>query len=82
VVSHDGRVYVFGGETSGAVQKTFEEAERFNVARNEWESLPPLPTPRHGLGAAAIDNRIYVVSGGPQPGFAFSTANEALIVGN
>jgi N-acetylneuraminic acid mutarotase len=81
-VAHDGRVYVFGGETFGGVQKTFEEAERFNVTRNNWEALPPMPTPRHGLGAAAIANTIYVISGGPQPGFAFSTANEALIVGN
>jgi hypothetical protein len=52
------------------------------VASNVWEALPPMPTPRHGLGAAAIGDRIYVVSGGSQPGLAFSTANEALIVGN
>ena len=82
VVAHEARVYVFGGETFGGTQKTFEEAERFDVTRNDWEALPPMPTPRHGLGAAAIADRIYVVSGGPQPGFAFSTANEALIVGN
>jgi hypothetical protein len=79
---HESGIYVFGGETFGGEQKTFEEAERFNVASNVWEALPPMPTPRHGLGAAAIGDKIYVVSGGPQPGLAFSTANEALIVGN
>jgi N-acetylneuraminic acid mutarotase len=78
VVEHRGQVYVFGGETSGQVSKTFAEAERFDPRTNAWESLPPLPTARHGLGAAAVGSVIYVISGGPQPGFAFSGANEML----
>ncbi|MBI4409805.1 MAG: galactose oxidase [Gemmatimonadetes bacterium] len=72
-------VYIFGGETFGAVSKTFDEAERYRAASGRWESLPRMPTARHGLGAAAVGGAIYVISGGPQPGFAFSGANERLV---
>lgn len=78
VVGHDGFVYVFGGETFGAVQKTFDEAERFDPRTGSWQAMPPMPTARHGLAAAAVGASIYVLSGGPRPGFSFSTANEAL----
>jgi N-acetylneuraminic acid mutarotase len=81
VVSHRNMVYVFGGETFGpSPAKTFDEAERYDPATGRWERLPPMPTARHGLGAAPIGDAIYVVSGGADPGFAFSTANERLVV--
>jgi hypothetical protein len=35
-------------------------------------------TPRHGLGGASLGRRVYSLEGGPQPGFAFSRALEAL----
>jgi N-acetylneuraminic acid mutarotase len=79
-VLHDGWIYVFGGEAFGAVSKTFDEAERYDPGANRWEMLPPMPTARHGLGAASVGRHIYVISGGPQPGFAFSDANERLTV--
>jgi N-acetylneuraminic acid mutarotase len=78
VVEHRGQVYVFGGETAGAMSKTFDEAERFDPAASTWQAMPRMPTARHGLGAAAVGATIYVLSGGPRPGFAFSSANEAL----
>ena len=76
MVALDGRVYVFGGETR---RRTFAEAERYDPAAERWEALPPMPTARHGLGAAAVDGAIYAVAGGPEPGFAFSGANERLL---
>ena len=78
VVLHEGRIYVFGGETFGAVSKTFNEAARYDPRTDRWEVLPPMPTARHGLGAASVGGQIYVIAGGPQPGFAFSDANERL----
>ncbi len=78
VVELDGRVYVFGGETFGNPEKTFDEAERYDPAAGSWQALPPMPTARHGLGAAALGDSIYVIAGGPEPGFAFSDANERL----
>ena len=73
-MAHGGFFYLFGGE--GAA--TFDEAERYDPVADAWESLTPMPTARHGLGAAVLGNDIYVVGGGPQPGFAFSGANERL----
>jgi len=35
-----------------------------------------MPTARHGLGAVAVGERIYVVSGGPTPGGSASARNE------
>jgi N-acetylneuraminic acid mutarotase len=75
VVERGGRIYVFGGERPGG---TFDEAERFDTATGRWEVLAPMPTPRHGLGAAVLGDQIHVVSGGPNPGFSFGTANERL----
>lgn len=78
VVEHDGYVYVFGGETAGLTGRTFDEAERYDARTGSWESLPPMPTARHGLGAATVGASIHVLSGGPEPGFAFSDAHEVL----
>jgi hypothetical protein len=36
-------------------------------------------TPRHGVGAAAIGNEIYVPGGATQPGLAATDINEAYI---
>jgi N-acetylneuraminic acid mutarotase len=78
-VALGGWMYVFGGETfDPGAARTFDDAERYNAAEDRWERLPPMPSSRHGLGAAVVDDSIYVVSGGPEPGFSFGIANERL----
>jgi len=80
VVAHRGRLYVFGGETVRRFSsKTFDEAERFDPATGRWERLPPMPTARHGLGAASFGEAIYVLSGGPRPRLTLGTMNERLV---
>jgi N-acetylneuraminic acid mutarotase len=64
---------VFGGE---APSGTFGETESYDPATNTWAAHARMPTPRHGLGAAVIGNRIFVISGGPRPGNTSSPANE------
>jgi N-acetylneuraminic acid mutarotase len=71
--SHDGKVYVFGGEST---KKTFDNNEAYDPKTNSWTSLPPIPSPRHGLTAIAVDDKIYVIAGGPEPGGAGSDTNE------
>jgi hypothetical protein len=79
VVAHRNRLYVFGGETIRRFSsKTFDDAERFDPATGRWEVLPPMPTARHGLGAASLGDAIYVLSGGPRPRLTLGVANERL----
>jgi N-acetylneuraminic acid mutarotase len=80
VVAHRGRLYVFGGETVRRwSSRTFDEAERFDPTTGRWEVLSPMPTARHGLGAASLGEAIYVLSGGPKAGLTLSAANERLV---
>ncbi len=36
-------------------------------ATDAWVAMPPMPTPRHGLGAVVIDSRIWLVGGAKKP---------------
>ena len=63
-----------GEEPRGTIASVF----RFDTAANVWDPLPPLPTPRHGLGAAAVAGVVYAIGGGPVPGLTVSGANEFL----
>lgn len=66
-------IYVFGGEEPS---KTFNNNEKYDAMTNKWTSEPSMPTARHGLAAVYIDEKIYVVGGGPQPGLSVTSANE------
>ena len=55
---------------------TFAEHEAYGPVTGTWTTLPPLPTPRHGLGVVTLDDAIYVASGGPVPGATFSNVLE------
>ena len=68
-------VVVFGGE---APEGTFDEAEAFDTVERRWTSLPPMPTPRHGLAAATMGDRIFVIGGGEIPMTSVGAANEVL----
>ena len=79
-VSVDGMPVVFGGEQLSEGTNTIPEAEAFDPRQREWVPLPPMPTPRHGLGGVAAGRRAFAADGGPQPGYSFSNALEALRV--
>ena len=76
----DGRIVVFGGENLTPGGTTIAAVELFNPRTRRWRSLPSMRTPRHGLGAASLRNRVYAIQGGVEPGFSFSNAIEALDV--
>jgi hypothetical protein len=56
------------------------EVEAYNPTTNTWRSLPQMPTPRHGIWAAVIGNRVYIPGGGVVQGFGASNINEVFIV--
>jgi non-specific serine/threonine protein kinase len=76
----DGRIVVFGGEDFGSGTSTIAEVELFDPRTRRWRRLPDMRTPRHGLGGAALGNRVFAVEGGPAAGLAFSRAIEFLDV--
>lgn len=58
----DGRIYAIGGMT-GPLATPLADSEVFDPAANRWEELPPLPTARRAVRAAAVASTIYVVGG-------------------
>ncbi|HEX6197671.1 MAG TPA: kelch repeat-containing protein [Jiangellaceae bacterium] len=63
-----GGCYV-GGESSGFTFTETECVDRDGTVR----ILPDLPEGRHGIGAGVVlDDRLYVLTGGPRPNFSFS----------
>lgn len=64
-----------GGEGNDG---TFPEVEAYDPIADAWTALPPDPDPRHGLCAAWMDDGLHVVTGGLEPGFAWSTVHNVL----
>jgi N-acetylneuraminic acid mutarotase len=50
----------------------------YDVRTGRWSRLPDLPTPRHGHGVVAVNDRIWVLAGGPEPGLTVSGVVESL----
>jgi N-acetylneuraminic acid mutarotase len=76
-VTSNGEIYVFGGE---APEKTFDNTEIYNPTTDSWSTGPPIPTARHGLAAADVGGKIYVIGGGPTPDISFANVVEILNV--
>ena len=67
----DDRIYVFGGEGNPiSATGVFDDAESYDAATDSWSIHAPMPTPRHGSGAAALMGRIYVLGGANRDGFS------------
>jgi N-acetylneuraminic acid mutarotase len=76
----EGRLYVFGGEGNAAEPSgVFSQTEVYDPATDRWEALAPMRTPRHGIGAAVLGERIYVPGGATRQGFGAVAAHEAFV---
>ena len=74
-----GLVVVFGGEGTPASPKgVFSEVEAYDPAADRWLSLPPMPTPRHGMGVATVGDVIFVPGGGDVQALGPTEVVEAL----
>jgi N-acetylneuraminic acid mutarotase len=71
------RLFVFGGEgDADAPGRVFGEVEAYDPASDSWEAFEPLLVPRHGFGAAVLENRIYLPGGANmQGGGAFDASS-------
>ncbi len=71
------RIIVVGGEGNPSLPSgVFPEVEAYTPSSNGWETLTPMTTPRHGMGAAFWDGRFYVPGGATQEGFGAVDTHE------
>jgi N-acetylneuraminic acid mutarotase len=64
---YSNHVLVAGGEVQDQrFLAAFKAMEAYDPASNQWQVLPSMPHPRHGLAAGVIGNRFYTVSGDGQ----------------
>jgi hypothetical protein len=68
------RIYVFGGGIPS--EGSLNTNEMYDPETDRWHAMAPMPSARHGLGAAVVGDTIYVIGGSQQPGFV-TGANEA-----
>lgn len=68
----NGKLYAVGG-MAGEVLRVNEE---YDPVTDTWRERAPMPTARHGLGAAAVGGKIYVIGGGVKPDASKSGLNE------
>jgi N-acetylneuraminic acid mutarotase len=75
----DGRIIVAGGEGNpDAASGVFPQVESYDPGADAWTPLTPMPTPRHGMGAAAWDGTLYVPGGATTDGFGAVATHETL----
>ncbi len=76
-VAVDRFVLVLGGEgNAGDPDGVFDENEAYDTALDQWTTLAPMPTGRHGIGGAVLGVDVHVPGGGPVEGFGVSDAHE------
>lgn len=68
-IVYEESIYLYGGhhpEATGGplTDPAFSYSEKFNAKKEIWEEIPPLPTPRFSLGAAIVEDKIWVMGGG------------------
>jgi len=70
-----GRLFLFGGEGADNPFGVFSEIEAYDAAHDSWQAFPHMTMPRHGFGAATIDDRVYLPGGGTRQGGSATNAN-------
>jgi N-acetylneuraminic acid mutarotase len=72
-----GRIYALGGEGNDADPSgVFAEVEAYDLEHDAWLPRAPMPTPRHGIGAAALDGALHVPGGSTLEGFGVTAVHE------
>ena len=66
----DGKIVVVGGEGNPAASSgVFPQVESYDPVKDQWTKLSAMRTPRHGMGAAGYDGKLYVPGGATSAGF-------------
>jgi N-acetylneuraminic acid mutarotase len=59
----DGLIVYYGGECRTDPDRTFDETEAYDIARNEWVTLPSPPHGIHGAPTVTIGDVAYLMGG-------------------
>jgi hypothetical protein len=59
-VYHTPHLYILGGKDDDSY---LSECERYVVAENRWEALPPLPTACYGASGVVLESSLYALGG-------------------
>jgi hypothetical protein len=59
-VYHTPHLYLLGGWNGS---RELSECERYVVAENRWEALPPLPTACHSASGVVVESSLYALGG-------------------
>ncbi len=77
----DGTVLIAGGEGNPAdPDGVFDAVERYDPATDTWTVLDPMPTPRHGTGAAPFAGGVLVPGGATVQAFRAVDTVEWLVL--
>ena len=75
-----GVIFVFGGEGNPAdARGIFQQTEAYHPGENRWEPRLDMAHPRHGIGAAAVADRIYIPGGSDVQGFGTVNVHDAFL---
>jgi N-acetylneuraminic acid mutarotase len=76
-----GCLYVFGGEGNPAIPSgVFAQNEVYDPGTDTRTGLATMPSPRHGIGAAVVGDRVFVPGGATVQGFGASGVTEVFQV--
>jgi N-acetylneuraminic acid mutarotase len=74
------RIHVVGGEGNrAAASGVFDQHEAYDPAHDVWTTLEPMRVPRHGTGAASVDDVLYIPGGATVQGFGAVASCEAYV---
>jgi hypothetical protein len=62
-----GKIYVMGGEWFGDTSGVYADVWEYDTRADTWRAVAAMPHPRHGLGAVALADGIYVCGGATGP---------------
>jgi N-acetylneuraminic acid mutarotase len=74
-------IFVAGGEGNpDDPTGVFSAFEVLDTVEETWTTLDPMPSPRHGMGAAAVGNVVYVPGGADEEAFGAVDTHEAWVL--
>jgi N-acetylneuraminic acid mutarotase len=68
-----GKIYVFGGQGEGGVNKPLDTTWEYDPAADSWKTLAPMPSARTAAVAVAMGGKIYVIGGNTDGGLNVGT---------